>query len=195
MIFQSPMRSKFSSHCYKGTSIQAIMAAILLSAGPVSNYRSFIDGGPKHLRKITKETFDEAAQELHKASMGQFIAMLGPSAGLKEVFVKKAPNEECKILLEQTTLCSMVEYMSRYQQPPPRRIARIYLEQLVEMGFLLPEQIRKQPSYSAVNVSWDALQEFIQNQLAEMRFLTADQKVEECWCYNSSLRSQLPGYF
>ena len=146
IIFQKKRVSRmtmFPRSFYQGTSIHHVMAAILLTTGPICTYTSFVNTGPKHLRKIKKEMYDQAAQNLHEASVGQFMTISSLSAGLKEVFIKRTPNNELREFLEQLNLCSMEEYTTRFHLHLPRRITRSYREKLVELGYLTLEQIKK----------------------------------------------------
>ena len=137
------MRTPFFSRFYKGNSIQDIMSAILLTSGPISNYRSFVNAGPRHLRKIDKESYDVAAKNLEVSGLGKLVTVVVPIGGPKEVFVKKAPDEVCQAALESSCLCTMEEYCQRFHSHLPKKIAMSYREELVRRGYLTEEQIKK----------------------------------------------------
>ena len=118
------------------------MSAILLTSGPISNYRSFVNAGPLHLRKIDKELYNLAAKNLEVSGLGKLISVAA-TGGPKEVFVKKAPDEVCRAALESSCLCMMEDYSRRFNSHIPRKIVMSYREVLVQRGYLTEEQIKK----------------------------------------------------
>ena len=119
------------------------MSSILLTTGPVSNHKAFLNAGPLHLRKLKKELYDQAARKLEAAGLGRFITVITSTAGPKEVFVKKAPDQACRVALESSGLCMMEEYIERYHGHLPRRLTMSCRQKLVALGYLTEEQIRK----------------------------------------------------
>ncbi|XP_072015236.1 uncharacterized protein [Amphiura filiformis] len=133
-----PVKSQ-STKC----TIPNIMTAILLHAGPVSNFTSFQGTGSKALRRfVTQDLYDEAAQQLQEAKMGIYPSVFIGNTERK-VFVKKRPNEVLEILARNCELCDPVQYAIRYDLAIQKRMKEKLRQKLVTHGYLTVEQVFK----------------------------------------------------
>ncbi|XP_072015238.1 uncharacterized protein [Amphiura filiformis] len=124
--------------------IPNIMTAILLTAGPVSNFTSFVHTGTKPLRNfVTQDMYDEAALQLQKAEMGIYTRVDMTQYTQKKIFVKKRPNEVLEILARYRGLCDPVEYAVRYDMAIQKRMREKLRQKLVDLGYLTVEQVLK----------------------------------------------------
>lgn len=97
-----------------------IMSGILLSASPVTSYRTFKQRGPLQLRDITKQQYIDAAVELEKSNLG--TAVISETGGVS--FLKRSPSEVQKNLQENfPDLCAYSSYVKRFILPIPSTVS------------------------------------------------------------------------
>ncbi|XP_072015273.1 uncharacterized protein [Amphiura filiformis] len=120
---------------------ERIMAAILLTPGPVCSYHSFTQSGPQSLRSITRKEYDFATNTLEMNNLG---IQVGVQSGYvtRLVFVKQAPSLAEPILQRSSNLCTAQEYTGRFQCKVPLKINANIRKQLVEMNYVTEEQMK-----------------------------------------------------
>ncbi|XP_072016057.1 uncharacterized protein [Amphiura filiformis] len=114
--------------------IQAIMAGMLLAAGPVVS-RRMLSVNSKALVYLTSQQFEDAAMTLQEANMGTVVRDFVPRRR-SYVFIKKPPFEVANILDDLGLLVSHEKYETRYNLPVPPAISGNMLEKLQERGFV-----------------------------------------------------------
>ena len=114
--------------------IQAVMAGILLAAGPVVS-RRMLSVNSKALIYLTGQQFEDAAIHLQEANMGTVVRDFVPRRR-SFVFIKKPPFEVSAILEDLGLLVSHEKYEQRYNLAIPPAISSNMLEKLQERGFM-----------------------------------------------------------
>ena len=109
----------------------ALKTAILLTAGPVSSFKSFIQSGPSSLRtRVTKQQYVIAIQELKNINLGTNF--------LQRYFVKKPPEEVTEVLTVNPELCAIMDYRERYMLPMPKNVnlPQDIMQQMLTGGYV-----------------------------------------------------------
>ena len=121
---------------------RAIMASILLTSGPITTLR--VVSSLSKFHKTSKEQFQQAAEDLKAANLGElFEVKLGKVGGTPtKVFVKKHPAEVEEALQENEDLCTIEQYKGRYEQAPSKSIPLKLRSKLVEMGVVFEKQMK-----------------------------------------------------
>ena len=148
LVFLNPQHGIWPSRKHtlppdKKCTIPSIMKAILLTAGPVSNFTSFRDAGPRYMWDIiTQEQYSEAAHRLEEANLGEYVTIFIGNSRPKEMFIKKAPVEAEEILMRNNELCiAPAEYAWRFNMGVHRKIMTGMRRKLVNLGYVTEEQI------------------------------------------------------
>ena len=124
-----------SSH--SPVTVRSRMAAILLTAGPVSTSRA-VNVNWKFLL-ITSRQFKEAAIELEKLGFGSVVT-LGTRGRAQDVFVKKQPSEVELVVESNLDLCSHDVYNARFNCRPSKVIGWNVRAALVAKGLVSKKQ-------------------------------------------------------
>ena len=116
--------------------VKNIKSGILLSPGPVSNYKSVQNLSRVFHSAVTKQKFVDGAKKLQEEGYGELV-FLDELRNTTCAFVKK-PVLEMQNFLQQigTDLCTFEEYKMRYNMPPPSSVGTKELETLWERGHL-----------------------------------------------------------
>ena len=146
-MFLNPQHGKSTSQQRippdKTCTIPNIMKAILLTAGPVSNFTSFRDAGPRYMWDIiTRVQYNEAARRLQEANLGEYITIVIGNSVPKEIFIKRTPEEAEEILARNNELGIVpAEYAWRFNMAVHRKIMTGMRRKLVELGYVTEEQM------------------------------------------------------
>ena len=116
--------------------VKNIKSGILLSPGPVSNYKSVQNLSRVFHSAVTKQKFVDGATKLQEEGYGELV-FLDELRNTTCAFVKK-PVPEMQNFLQQigTDLCTFKEYEMRYNMPPPSSVGAKELDLLRERGYL-----------------------------------------------------------
>ena len=121
-----------------------IMSGILLSASPVTSYRTFKQRGPLQLRDITKQQYIDAAAELEQSNLG--TAVISETGGVS--FLKRSPSEIQKNLQENfSDICAYSAYVVRFNLPIPSTVSltpalKEKIAELRMVGLVFSKQIQ-----------------------------------------------------
>ena len=122
---QGSMGIKTSTSIYTN-----LMSAILLTSGPISTHKAFVECGPEWLRNVTKTPYLTAARRLENLNVVQLVRRGGI-----DVVVKKSPDE-VQGFLARNQMCSLMEYSQMYEQPLPDAISPSLRRQMIVDGYL-----------------------------------------------------------
>ena len=117
----------------------ALKTAILLTAGPVSSFTSFIQSGPSSLRtKVTKQQYVIATQELENIHLGTNFVTEKLCGKTQRCFVKKPPEEVTEVLALNPELCVIMDYRERYMLPMPKNVnlSQDIMQQILSGGYV-----------------------------------------------------------
>ncbi|XP_072015275.1 uncharacterized protein [Amphiura filiformis] len=119
---------------------EQIMSAVLLTRGPACSYHSLTQSGPHSLRSTSKQEYSMAANALEMEKLGIQVDIVGQRHNL--VFVKESPLLAKPILQRLSHLCTLEEYLSRYQCKVSVKIIKNIRHHLVANGYATEEQMR-----------------------------------------------------
>ena len=112
--------------------MKSVMAAILLTSGPISSSTIIARSGPVFLRNLHKWRFLEAAKALEEMKLGTLVNVFNKQV----VFLKKSP-EDVRSLLEASDLeCRFKDYVSRFHRPIMAAINEKMRSALVQLGYI-----------------------------------------------------------
>ena len=117
------------------------MSSILLLKGPVCTYYAIHQNGtPISVRRTVKSQFLRAANALAAANLGTLVQVNITSQNrANDVFIKKLPSEMKAALKDNTDLCSLEEYTSRFFMPTPACIRQPLRDELVRLQLVQRE--------------------------------------------------------
>ena len=105
-----------------------IMLAAMLTAGPVTTWKMVVKNR-RSMRHISKEQYMKALKELVALGIG-YITFVNVRRPL-QVFIKPHPDQAGKVLKD---MCTLQEYKTRYEQPPPSYLTESVIEWLIQDG-------------------------------------------------------------
>ena len=104
------------------------MLAAVLTAGPVTTWKMVVKNR-RSMRHISKEQYLRALKELVSLGVG-YITFINVRQPL-QVFVKPHPDQAGKVLKD---MCTLQEYKTRYEQPPPSYLTESVIDRLIQDG-------------------------------------------------------------
>ncbi|XP_072015878.1 uncharacterized protein [Amphiura filiformis] len=123
--------------CDGTVTMSTIMSAILLSAGPLTSFISVVKNR-KSLRKITKQQFQSACEELQGLGLGFLVTI--EVIAQHYVFIKEKPENASEILdvNRDLELCTPREYRDRYilRMPAYPTYNRTVQEHLIALAYV-----------------------------------------------------------
>ena len=120
----------------------ALKTAILLTAGPVGTFTSFIQSGPRSLKtKVTRTQYFTATQELENIDLGTNFVIAKSCGKVPRCFVKKPPEAVTDILIMNPELCAIKDYRERYMLPVPNNVnlSEDIIQQILSSGCVKSE--------------------------------------------------------
>lgn len=112
------------------------MAAILTIKGPVCTPKAIHKNGPHPVRPIVKSQFLEAAYDLQKAGLGSLVRVHAKRGSVNDVFVKKLPEDIATALEDNSHLCTLTEYSTRFYMRTPASIGLELREELMNLDLV-----------------------------------------------------------
>ena len=121
-----------------------IKCALLRTPGPVCTFLASTNSGPRQLRKISREIYDEACYSLQADNLADVVHLTTmPGTGrTTTILVKKSPDLVRDILQANPDLCSMDVYQQKYTSPLPLKITDFIRRKLVAHGCITEEQAK-----------------------------------------------------
>ena len=124
--------------------IRDIMRALLLTTGPVSTLKA-VKSTRMSLLRLPMRAFLDAADKLEKLNLGTLVSLPSSRGKIGRpsiVLVKKLPREAAQALGANPDLCSLDEYVSRYDKPTAKAIglalrAKIVAKKLVAQSHFI----------------------------------------------------------
>ncbi len=97
------------------------------------------------MNSVNKSKFQLAANRLEKMGFGSVI-LLRQLSQESTVFIKKAPLEVAQLLMakENSELCTLGEYESRFEQPPSLAITKTMQQHLINQKYVHPQYFTPQ---------------------------------------------------
>ena len=124
-------------------SLQNIKSALLKSPGPICTFYASAQSGPRQLRKMSLETYNQACESLQMDNLVSVVA-LKRRRGFLDILVKKPPQEVFPILQANPGLCSAEVYWREYCSAVPIKITRDTRRRLVALGHVSEKQVEYQ---------------------------------------------------
>lgn len=136
-------KKSFEQRLIKAT-VKNIKTAVLLTPGPVATHLTTRNMSTSFSLAIKKANFINAAKELEASGLGDLVILSRNS----HVFIKKTPSIEVREVMRQpdnAVLCSMNEYIGRYNMPTPSHIKDNVVDILVDLHHVPREYFKRRP--------------------------------------------------